>query len=219
MAKLTGWPNVTNTKSISSGYAVVGADQGSILNVTATAGDITISLASVMALGNGFRIWIRRESASTHNVIIDPAGGETIDGDLTVTLSEPNEAIEIISNGTNWQKGVISVDYTCMAIPYGRSPDVDEVIFNGHYFLDNITIVKLGIHGTKPGTNLTVDLLKDDVEQTRIATLSAGSSDEETDITDIDYLTTEKFGMVCKSIGSPEPGEIYSITVFYKKKS
>lgn len=110
--------------------------------------------------------------------------------------------------------------YFVLVIPCGgRSPDVDDVIFNGHYFLEDITIVKTGIHGEPPGSNLTIDILKDDMEQSVLSTLSAGASDEETDITDTDILTTNKFGLKVKSVGSPDPGTINSVMIFYKLKT
>lgn len=101
MGKLTGWPVVTNSKDISAGYGVVASDQGKLLKVTASAGDITISFASAGSLGDGFHLWIKKLSASSHDVIIDPHASETIDGESTRTLTGANETIEIISDGVN----------------------------------------------------------------------------------------------------------------------
>ena len=101
MGKLSGFPIVTNTKDISAGYGIVASDQGAILKVTATGADLTISFASAGVLGNGFHIWIKRLPASTHNVILDPAGAETIDGEATLTLTQTNEVVAVSSDGIN----------------------------------------------------------------------------------------------------------------------
>ena len=101
MGNLSGFPVVTNIKEISAGYGVVPSDQGAILKVTATGTDLTISFASAGSLGNGFHIFIKRMPASTYNVILDPAGSETIDGEATLTLTQANEVVAVSSDGIN----------------------------------------------------------------------------------------------------------------------
>ena len=109
-------------------------------------------------------------------------------------------------------------NYGYLSVAYGRMPEAEEVIFNGFHFREGTTVVAMGIHGTPPSSDLTIDLLKDDVEQSKIATLAAGQSNQETDIDDVDFLATEKFGIKVKSVGSPEPGEIFSVIAHYKRK-
>ena len=96
---------------------------------------------------------------------------------------------------------------------------VDEILlFNVFYFPGAVTVKEVGLHlDTAPvGANLTVDLLKDDVEQSRIATLNDGSRDQVTNITDINYSTAEKFGIKVKSIGLTIAGEGGTITIHYQ---
>ena len=115
-------------------------------------------------------------------------------------------------------RGAIDVINKILTIPaFGTFVD-EKIIFNGLYFPAGITIKKIGIHAdTAPtGADVTVDLLKNDVEQSRIATLTAGSRDELTDITDIGYGTADKFGIVIKSIGATEPGEGGTIEIQYQ---
>jgi hypothetical protein len=66
------------------------------------------------------------------------------------------------------------------------------------------------------GANITVDILKDSVEQSRIATLTAGSNAETTDITNIDFENTDNFGLKVKSIGSTTKGEDLEIVIIYQ---
>ena len=112
----------------------------------------------------------------------------------------------------------IDVINKILTIPaFGTFVD-EKIIFNGLYFPASITIKKVAVHAdvAPTGANVTVDLLKNDVEQTRIATLTAGSRDELTDITDISYGTADKFGIVIKSIGAIEPGEGGTIEIQYQ---
>jgi len=112
----------------------------------------------------------------------------------------------------------IDVINKILTIPvFGTFVD-EKTIINGLYFPYAVTIKKIGIHtDTAPtGANITVDLLKDDAEQSRVATLTAGSRDELTDITDINYTASEKFGIKIKSIGTTEPGEGGTIEIQYQ---
>ena len=115
-------------------------------------------------------------------------------------------------------RGYIDVINKVLTIPvFGTFVD-EKVIFNGFYFLGSTTIKKIGIHNdvAPTGSSITIDIIKDDVEQTRIATLADGSSNQLTDITDISFSTSEKFGLKIKSIGSTLPGEGGTIAIHYQ---
>jgi len=96
---------------------------------------------------------------------------------------------------------------------------VDEkILINGIYFPAEITIKKIGVHAdTAPtGANVTIDILKNDVEQGLLATLTDGSRDELTDITNISFGVADKLGLKIKSVGSGEPGEGGTVEIQYQ---
>ena len=96
---------------------------------------------------------------------------------------------------------------------------VDEfIVLEKFYFPANVTIKSISIHADNAptGANATLDILKNDVEQSRVATLTAGSRDELTDITDISFSTADKFGLIIKNVGATEPGEGGTIEIQYQ---
>ena len=95
---------------------------------------------------------------------------------------------------------------------------VDEkVILNAKRFINAAVIKKLGIHidEAPTGADITVDIILDNAEQSRTATLSAGSRDEETTITDLDVATGVDFGLKIKGVGSITVGEGGYVEVFH----
>jgi hypothetical protein len=69
------------------------------------------------------------------------------------------------------------------------------------------------------GADLTVDLLKDGAEQTKIATLATTSTYELTTLGRAPYAITERFGLKIKSVGSTEPGQSLTAVVHYYDRS
>jgi hypothetical protein len=80
----------------------------------------------------------------------------------------------------------------------------EDTFYDGLEFPALTTIEKIIITAREAptGANLTIDLLKDGVEVGAVATLTAGSLYEETNITDVEYTTAERLGLITKSIGS-----------------
>ena len=115
-------------------------------------------------------------------------------------------------------RGAISVINKTLSIPvFGNF--VDEFIFLVNYHWDSdVTIKKIGIHSDNAptGTSATLDILKNDVEQSRIATLAAGARGQTTDITDIGFGASDKFELKWKSVGSVNPGEGGIIMIHYQ---
>lgn len=67
-----------------------------------TAGAIvTVNLIAAATAGDGYELTIKK-LGTTANVVIDGNGSETIDGELTATLTTQYESITIKTNGTNW---------------------------------------------------------------------------------------------------------------------
>lgn len=96
---------------------------------------------------------------------------------------------------------------------------VDEfTIFDGYRFQGAVTIkaVELHLNEAPTGANITVDILIDGAEQSRIATLTAGSRDERTNITDLAVTSSQDVGAIIKSIGSIVKGAGGTIVFHYQ---
>lgn len=93
----------------------------------------------------------------------------------------------------------------------------ENTIIDGLFFDSTIYIDKITLHArvAPTGANLTVDLVKNNVEASKIATLTDGSTYQRTDITDVSYDTTERFGLKIKSVGSTEAGQGLTVIVHY----
>ena len=95
---------------------------------------------------------------------------------------------------------------------------VDEQdIFDGYFFdnavwIDGITI---NTRIAPSGSNLTIDLLKDGVEQSKFSSLTDGNLYEKTSILPIAYSTTERFGLKIKSVGSTNAGQGLTAIISY----
>ena len=85
--------SVTTSGNVVSGDYLIIAD--------ATAGAITLSLPPA-ALVPGRIYAFKRINAGANAVVIDPNGSETIDGNLTHTLTPQWNSLTIMSNGVAW---------------------------------------------------------------------------------------------------------------------
>jgi len=83
-------------------YTVLSTDEILTVDDTAIGGNVTINLPSAATLGSGWSLTVKR-TGITYLVTIDPNGTETIDGALTLPLTSKDEAISIVSDGTNWE--------------------------------------------------------------------------------------------------------------------
>jgi hypothetical protein len=96
-----------NFSSVAVNYSTVStnttlSNSDNIVLCTNSASSITVSLPT--AVGISGRIYTIKRT-STQDVIIDPAGTETIDGNLTITLTSSTDRASlaiIISDGSNW---------------------------------------------------------------------------------------------------------------------
>ena len=88
-----------NVVSKSANYTATTSDFAIL--VDASGGAITITLPT--AVGNTGRMYnIKKTDSSTNAVIIDGNGAETIDGDVTKTITDQYVSLTIISDGNNW---------------------------------------------------------------------------------------------------------------------
>ncbi len=92
------WTTVSKT----SNYASVEADRDKLIRADATSGTLTVTLIAAATAGDGFMLAVKKIDSSGNAVIIDANASETIDGALTLSLSNQNEVAMLISNGTSW---------------------------------------------------------------------------------------------------------------------
>ena len=99
----------------------------------------------------------------------------------------------------------------------------EEILLEGVFFPSTITFVKADMFAVDPptGANYTLDILKGGSEQSRIITLQdnliSGVAYSTTDISDINFSSSERFGLKVKSIGSTNPGAEIDVILHYRK--
>ena len=89
-------PNV-----ITKTAAYTATDSDAIILCDASSGAFTLTLPTA-AERSGKSYTIKKTDSSANIVTIDGDGSETIDGELTQTLSAQDDSISVISDGTNW---------------------------------------------------------------------------------------------------------------------
>lgn len=92
---------------------------------------------------------------------------------------------------------------------------IDEEIF-GTIESFTGTVTKIGLElGENADAAVTVDILKDDVEQSKIATLTANTKNETTTLATTEFHSN-KFALKIKSVGSDAtPGQSLTATVHF----
>lgn len=85
----------------STDYSVVAGDQGKIVNVDTTGGDVAITLPSAITVGDNWRVTIRHIGTS-NDVIIQTVSSQTINDASTLTLLYKYESVTLVSDGANW---------------------------------------------------------------------------------------------------------------------
>ena len=83
-------------------YTVVVGDEGDLINVDTTSGDITLSLPAVATAGNGFSLHVQKDSSDGNTVIIDPNGSETVNGSSTFVLTSQYASCYLVCDGSEW---------------------------------------------------------------------------------------------------------------------
>ena len=86
--------------AVSANYTMT--DEDALVEMDATAGNRTVTLLTA-ASREGRRIVVKKTDASDNLVIIDGAGSETLEGSLTVSLTQKGSTREYISDGENWK--------------------------------------------------------------------------------------------------------------------
>ena len=89
------------TPVTTTSYTVFNNDSVLTVDDTAIGGNVTINLLSAVTVGSGWTLDVKK-TGSSFSVTIDADGTETIDGNLTLSITDKNQAVRLISNGTNW---------------------------------------------------------------------------------------------------------------------
>ena len=90
------------TDVTSTSYTVLSSDRILLVNDTTAGADVTINIPSAATLGDGWQLVVKKVGTD-FDIILDPAGTETIDGVLTRSLHQKNDTFVIVSDGTNWE--------------------------------------------------------------------------------------------------------------------
>ena len=141
-ATIEGYSEAVITKT--GTYAVTVIDDTVIADTTSN----TITLTLPTAVGHDGKVYTFKRIGDAitdlNNVVIDPAGSETVDRETTWNLTSTDEAITIISDGSNWAiKNQYGVSYyESLATQVTEDEDVVEssygditVAENGTYYI------------------------------------------------------------------------------------
>jgi len=95
-----------------------------------------------------------------------------------------------------------------LMFPYIGFAEDENDYFDGLFFDSPTTISQIGLHvRTAPsGAALTIDLLKNGAERSRITTLRNGGTYQTTNVFDDSFTTSQRLGLRVKSIGSTTAG-------------
>jgi len=94
-------PAYSTVSSFTSGsYTIdIGSNYESIFFISNGSSAVTVNLPTAVSKG-GYKIHVKR--LGTASVVIDANGSETIDGNLTFSLSDQYSSILLVSNNSNW---------------------------------------------------------------------------------------------------------------------
>jgi hypothetical protein len=100
-----------------------------------TGGLGTFNLPSAVVVGNGWFFNVR--NSGTGDLTLDPAGGETINGSVSIVLS-PNDSAVIATDGTSWytiglgQQAIFAFDFTSISLAgLGNPATTTDYVLSG----------------------------------------------------------------------------------------
>jgi len=100
----------------SSNYTITTSDLGNLVTMN---GAFTVTLLASATATAGFMIGVK--NVGTDAVTIDGNLTETIDGSETLVLNDQNDAVVLVSDGTNWQ---IAAAVTAVVFDPGASSSI-----------------------------------------------------------------------------------------------
>ena len=78
------------------------ASIGELVRCDPTGGGFTVTLPAAAGL-TGKSLTIKNSSDAVDDIVIEPAGSDTIDGQPDITIQSARAALTFLSNGTNWE--------------------------------------------------------------------------------------------------------------------
>jgi hypothetical protein len=75
---------------------------GRTVNSDGEIGNITINLPSVLDVGNGFQVTVKKVDDTNNPTIINPVLGQKIDGSTVIQLDSFNESVTLLSGNLGW---------------------------------------------------------------------------------------------------------------------
>lgn len=111
---------------------------GRNINADAQNGNITINLPSVLDVGNGFQIGVKKVDITTNTIQINPILGQLIDGAVNIRLDSEYESIILLAGNLNWYIiGLVSLD---SSFSTGDIKATYKSAESGWLLMDNTTI-------------------------------------------------------------------------------
>lgn len=151
-------PSLFSTVDDKSGnYTVLTADDGSLLRIDTTSGNITLTLSAIATMGDGFRVSVVKMTNDANTVIIDADGAELINGAGTYVLTNQYDNATVVANDTTTDEWV--------AIGGGASAGnrtVDTYVDGVDFTAGTTTQLTLSVD---PGSENNIDVQFDGITQ------------------------------------------------------
>ncbi len=118
----------------------------------------------------------------------------------------------------NWAEKVDELAAQVVCIHLGGAAIDEEVIFDGFYFDEDITITKVTLYAREApvGAALTFDILKNGVEMAKTFSIADSAKKANAALAGVAFTTLEEFGMKVKNVGSTTEGSEVTIVVHYQ---
>ena len=197
----------------------------STLTATLSATGLTDCLVSVNYVDSG---------TPTIQVTTDGTNWETVTNNAVKSISSPGTTLKIrftaggtgyvdswavyYNAGTNLDTVKSNTIRGTESFYYEGLAQDEDTIIDGIYFdkVVSIDAITLMSRVSPSGANITTDITIAGVEQTKIATLTAGATYEKTTLgTALVVALTDRFGLKFKTVGSAEEGQGIEVLVHY----
>jgi len=127
--------------TITSDTNVAAEDLDRLFNIDASSGDVTLTADSA-TLGSGFRFGVRLASSSNSG-IIQPGGGQTINGASSFTLDTQYDSASFVSNGAGgWDILAQTID-TATLVSDNAIQKIQVALGAGRFEYSSATVCKL----------------------------------------------------------------------------
>ena len=159
-----------STKEITvadSPYDVQTTDNGALIRIDASGGNVLVNLLGAVTAGSDFEISFKRVDSSANTVTIDGDAAELIDGQSSVTIDYENRSLTLIctglATGTSWFIKSDAVDN--FGTIQTATIDADEGT------VDDLQSDNIIIQGSPTNTNPTLRINSEDGLQTSFSTI------------------------------------------------